>query len=87
MSNYVKTPAHQKSDRYCAEFRKHYGVFVDGVLVDCSVSELDVELRSCSLCVVRELRVKVRSCRPFTTTEGVKRWRIEDLLVSHNDNT
>ena len=83
----MKSVPHQKSDRYFAAFRKHYGVFVDVVLVDCSVNERDVELRSCSLCVVRALRVTMRLCRPFTDTQGVKLWRLDDLIVSHNDNT
>ena len=81
MSNHPVTMAHWRAKKLHNNFREHWGVFVDGHLVDVSPYERDVELRSCSLCECRDLLVIVRHCLPYTTIMGVKRWCIENIRI------
>jgi len=91
----MKNPHNWRAKKYFDSFREHWGVFVgcpsdlvDGrlnigrlSLVDCSLLERDVELRSCSLCELPDLLVIVRHCRPYTTVFGAKKWQIHDIQV------
>ena len=89
-------PAERRAKRYHDAFREHWGVFVDGHLVDASLDERDVEYRSCSLCECHDSLVIVRHCEPYMTSLadivtfvagygapiiGPKRWRINDFRV------
>jgi hypothetical protein len=78
----MKNPAQWRAKRYHDAFRMHWGVFVDGHLVDSSFDERDVELRSCSLCECRDLHVIVREAEPYTTYAGVKRWQVNNLRIT-----
>jgi hypothetical protein len=77
----MKNPVAWLAKRYHDNFREHWGVFVDGHMVDVSTDEYDVELRSCSLCECSDLSVIVRHAKPYTTTQGDKRWRINSVSV------
>lgn len=81
MTSDPATLSYWRAKRFFDEFREHWGVFVDGHIVDCSPTEYDAELRSCSLCECRDILVTVRHCRPYTTVVGVKRWQIDDLRI------
>lgn len=95
-----KTVHDWRAKRYHDAFREHWGVFflenatirdlpvgqwATASLVDCSVVERDVELRSCSLCEVPGSLVIVRHRLPYTTALGERKWEIRDMVVSRND--